>query len=168
MTLGGVVACAGLAGGVAAVAASADASARGPAPAATSAGAQADEAAIRAALNAWPRAWARRDAPAICGLFAPDVVLSFPGGPDRTYRQACAQFRALTANRRRTVRYRRPTIERIVVDGDLAAVRLIWTYRIVRRDGKLLERGREKGLDVFERQPDGAWRITVSHAFPLH
>ncbi|MFN8202468.1 MAG: nuclear transport factor 2 family protein [Solirubrobacteraceae bacterium] len=135
--------------------------------AATSADAQADEAAIRAALNAWPRAWARRDAPAICGLFAPDVVLSFPGGPDRTYRQACAQFRALTANRRRTVRYRRPTIERIVVDGDLAAVRLIWTYRIERRDGKLLERGREKGLDVFERQPDGAWRITVSHAFPL-
>jgi uncharacterized protein (TIGR02246 family) len=118
-------------------------------------------------LNAWPRAWADRDADAICDLFAPDVVFSFPGGPDRTYREACAQFRALTATHRRTVVYRRPKIERILVDGDLAAVRLIRTYRIERRNGKVIERSREKGPDVFERRPDGAWRIRVSYAYPL-
>jgi len=140
-----------------------------PAPAAadTPPDPAADRAAITRALNAWPGAWARRDAAAICDLFAPDAVLSFPGGPDRTARQACAQFRALTADRRRSVRYRRPRIESIAVDGDLAAVRLIWTYRIRGAHGRVLERGREKGLDVFARQPDGAWRISVSFAYPL-
>ena len=43
------------------------------------------------------------------------------------------------------------------MSGDLAAVSLVWTLT-VRRGGE--ERvSREPGLDLFRRQPDGAWRI---------
>ena len=31
--------------------------------------------------------------------------------------------------------------------------------------GKVLDTGVEDGLDVFVRQPDGSWKIHLSHAF---
>jgi hypothetical protein len=31
--------------------------------------------------------------------------------------------------------------------------------------GEVLETGVDDGLDVFRRQPDGTWKIHVSHAF---
>jgi ketosteroid isomerase-like protein len=65
------------------------------------------------------------------------------------------------------VSYRRPAIESIAVDGDLAAVRLIWTVTITAADGTVLENAREKGLDVLRRRADGRWRISLSYAFPL-
>jgi ketosteroid isomerase-like protein len=96
-----------------------------------------DAAAIRAALEQWPREWNDRNTEAVCGLFAPDVVLSCPPIPDRDF-----------------------------ADGDLATVRLTWTSRTTGAgiEGERVEH--EKGLDVFRRQPDGLWRIHVSHAYP--
>jgi uncharacterized protein (TIGR02246 family) len=139
----------------------------GTADAAAGDRAPSDRATIVATLDAWPDAWARRDAGAICGLFARDVVFSFQGGKDRRYGQACAQFRTIVADRTRTFRYRPPKIESVDVDGDLAAVRLIWTVTVRKADGTLLERAREKGLDVLRRGADGTWRIIVSYAYPL-
>jgi uncharacterized protein (TIGR02246 family) len=126
-----------------------------------------DHAAITAALDAWPTAWADHNAPAVCDLFAPEVVFSFQGGDDRTYSQACAQFTTLVTSTDKTVSYLPPEIESIVVDGDLAAVRLIWTATITDSAGTVLETTREKGLDVFQRQDDGHWQISISYAYPL-
>jgi uncharacterized protein (TIGR02246 family) len=128
---------------------------------------QSDRADITAALNAWPAAWADRDAAAVCGLFAPDVTFTFQGGTDRDYQQACSQFTTLLGAADKTVSYLPPDIESIDVDGDLAAVRLIWTATISGADGTALETTEEKGLDILRRQPDGDWQITVSYAFPL-
>ena len=103
----------------------------------------------------------------MCGLFAPNVIFTFQGGPDRDYPQACTQFTSLLSAADKSVSYLPPDIESIDVDGDLAAVRLIWTATITGADGTVLETTREKGLDILRRQPDGSWRITVSYAFPL-
>jgi uncharacterized protein (TIGR02246 family) len=127
----------------------------------------ADERDIRRALNAWPAAWDAHDAGAVCDLFAPDAVFVFPGGPDRTYGQACAQFTDLINRTDRSIVYQPPEIEDVLVDGDLAVVRLTWTGTIKGVDGSLLEQTKERGLDVFGRQDDGHWRITTSYAFPL-
>jgi len=126
-----------------------------------------DADAIRATLEAWPRAWNARDLPAVCDLFAPDVVLVFPDSADRDHATMCEGFGAVFARTDRTIRYDAPQIEEVVVDGDLAFVRLVWTARVAGTgvDGERVER--EQGLDVFARQPDGRWRIRVSHAFPL-
>ena len=127
----------------------------------------ADEQDIRRALNAWPAAWDARDAGAVCDLFAPDAVFVYPGGPDRTYGQACAQFTDLINNSDRSIVYEPPEIEDVLVEGELAVVRLTWTGTIKGVDGSVLERTKERGLDVFGRQDDGHWRITTSYAFPL-
>jgi uncharacterized protein (TIGR02246 family) len=122
--------------------------------------------AIRATLEQWPRDWNARDVGAVCGLFAPDVILTFPGGPDRDHAAMCRGFAATFARTDRTYRYDAPDIEEIIVDGDMAAVRLTWTLRIT-GDGlpaEVVER--ERGLDVFQRQRDGSWKIRVSYARP--
>jgi hypothetical protein len=42
---------------------------------------------------------------------------------------------------------------------------LIWKLSARDASGKLLDTNRENGVDVFRRQPDGSWKIHVSHAF---
>ncbi|MBV9358396.1 MAG: nuclear transport factor 2 family protein [Chloroflexi bacterium] len=124
-----------------------------------------DRAVIERALRQWPIDVAARNAPAVCGLFAPDVVLSADGGPDRDYDQVCAQFQHLLADADRTISYADPDIQEVLVDGDLAAVRLIWTSSLTAPSGSTPVVEREQGLDVFARQPDGSWKIKISHAY---
>ena len=61
--------------------------------------------------------------------------------------------------------YAQPDIREVLVDGDLATVQLFWTLTVTDPAGKVLDTGVEDGLDVFRRQPDGTWKIHVSHAF---
>lgn len=126
-----------------------------------------DADAIRVALTEWPRAWNARELKPVCDLFAPDVVLSFPHSKDRDHAAMCAGFASSFARTDHTIRYDAPAIEEVLVDGDLATARLVWTARVTGDgiDGERVER--EQGLDVFQRQPDGRWRIRVSHAYPL-
>jgi len=126
-----------------------------------------DADAIRSALAQWPQDWNARNTAAVCDLFAPDVVLSAFSGPDRDHATMCAGFAALFARTDRRLRYDPPVIHDVFVDGDLAAVHLVWTARTTGEgiEGELVER--EQGVDVFQRQPDGRWRIRVSHAYPL-
>ena len=61
--------------------------------------------------------------------------------------------------------YEAPDIREVLVDGDLATVRLIWTLTIRDTSGKVLDTVEENGVDVFRRQADGSWKIHISHAF---
>jgi steroid delta-isomerase len=47
-------------------------------------------------------------------------------------------------------------IRDIIVEGNLAAVRLIWTLTIA---PPIDVTSVEHGLDIFRRQPDGTWKI---------
>ena len=49
-------------------------------------------------------------------------------------------------------------IEEVLVFGDVAVVRLVWTLTITEKDGREI-RSVEPGMDVFRRQPDGSWKI---------
>lgn len=123
-------------------------------------------AAIKTALLQWPKDFAAKDARAVCGLFAPDLEASYPGGPDRNYDAMCKHLTAVLNNPDKTFRYDAPRIDDILVSGDLAVVRLVWTLRVTEK-GKPGETViRERGIDVFKRQKDGAWRISISHAYP--
>jgi steroid delta-isomerase len=53
--------------------------------------------------------------------------------------------------------YAPPEIHEVMVDGDLAVVRLTWTLTVETLAGR--ETSVEDGLDVFRRQPDGHWSI---------
>jgi ketosteroid isomerase-like protein len=121
---------------------------------------------IRRALEKWPGDFNAKDAPGVCGLFAPDLVASYPGQPDRNYDGMCRQLTAALENPKKTFHYEAPQIEGILVSGDLAVVRLVWTLSITDRDAPAGTTIKEKGIDVFTRQQDGAWKISISHAYP--
>ena len=127
--------------------------------------AAADRAAIEAALNQWPNDFNAENLAGVCGLFADDVVLVYPGSPDRNRQEFCDQMQKLFDDPTKRFSYAPPDIAEVLVDGDLATVRLIWTLTIRDTSGKVLETVDENGVDVFRRQADGSWKIHVSHAF---
>ncbi|MGH3640674.1 MAG: YybH family protein [Mycobacterium sp.] len=124
-----------------------------------------DKAAIESALRQWPNDFNSKNAAGVCGLFADDVVLSYPDAEDRGHGEFCMQMQKLFDDPVRRYSYAPPDIREVLVDGDLATVRLFWTLTVTDAAGKVLDRGVEDGLDVFTRQPDGSWKIHVSHAF---
>ncbi|MCX2933433.1 nuclear transport factor 2 family protein [Mycobacterium sp. CVI_P3] len=133
-----------------------------------SASSRSDADAIEAALRGFSRDFNNKDPEATCGLFAEDVVLNFPGRPPENGRgEFCAKIRTRFADPARTYHYDEPQIREVLVDGDLATVALIWTLTVRDESGRVLETVHEDGLDVFRRQPDGVWRIHISHAFPI-
>ena len=124
-----------------------------------------DKATIAAALRQWPHDFNDRRLPEVCGLFAADVVLSYPGSPDRGYDAFCDRMRALFDDPAKKFSYAEPDIKEILVDGDLATVRLFWTLTVTGDAGKIQNVIVEDGLDVSQRQPDGTWKIHISQAF---
>jgi uncharacterized protein (TIGR02246 family) len=114
------------------------------------------EAAIRAALAKWTEDFNARDASHICDLFAPDLRYDFRGLPERDHQALCTLLRRALADTSKTFTYSLD-IKEIIVSGDLAVVRLVWTSKLS-ADGKTIET-REPGIDVFRKQPDGSWKI---------
>jgi len=124
-----------------------------------------DKTAIEAALRQWPTDFNAENVDGVCGLFADDVVLAYPGGEDSNSGEFCERMQALFNDPAKRYSYAQPDIREILVDGDLATVKLFWTLTVTDPTGKVLDTGVEDGLDVFVRQPDGTWKIHVSHAF---
>jgi ketosteroid isomerase-like protein len=84
---------------------------------------------------------------------------------DRSFADACAVRHAVRVDRQS--HHAAPEIEEVLVDGDTAVVRLVWTLTVTDASGTAIDVVREKGLDVFRRQPDGTWKIRISYAYPL-
>jgi ketosteroid isomerase-like protein len=125
----------------------------------------ADRAAIETALRQWPDDFNDRKLPAVCGLFADDVVLAYPDGGDRDRGQFCDRMKTLFDDPAKSFSYAEPDIKEVLVAGDLATVKLFWTLTVADKSGKVLDTMVEDGLDVFQRQADGSWKIHISHAF---
>jgi len=120
---------------------------------------------IRAALERWTTAFNERDAPGACALFTRDLVATYPGVPDRDYQAMCRHLSSALRDPVRSLRYSFE-LEEILVSGDLAVVRLVWTLQNT-RPGEAAERlVRERGVDVFRRE-NGAWKVMRSMAYPM-
>lgn len=117
---------------------------------------------IRTRLHDWAAAFNAGDADRACELFAHDVVAVVRGAEDAGKDAVCARLRRALALTDRRMRYT-AEISDVLVSGDLAAVLLTWTLA-VERDGRRAT-SEERGLDVFRRDPDGAWRIARFMAF---
>ncbi len=97
-------------------------------------------------------------------LFAPDLISNFRGQPEDTYNSLCANMQAALTDPAKTYHYDLE-IKEILVSGDLAVVRLVWTLKVRPKDGGSEETTREPGMDIFRRQPDGSWKISRYMAF---
>jgi ketosteroid isomerase-like protein len=115
------------------------------------------EAAIRTALAAWTRDFNARDASRICDLFARDLRYDYRGFPERDYDTLCGLLRRSLTDETRRFTYALD-IKEVIVSGELAIVRLVWTLTVT-TPGATAAESKEPGLDVFRRQADGSWKI---------
>jgi uncharacterized protein (TIGR02246 family) len=115
------------------------------------------QAAIRSALTQWMTDFNAGEAEKTCALFAPDLIAQVRGRGERGYAEQCDLLKSSLADKTKSYRYAL-AIKEIMVDGDLAIVRLTWTLTVQRKDGGESSSD-EFGLDVFRRQADGSWKI---------
>ncbi len=116
------------------------------------------EAEIRAAFAQWTDDFNARRADKVCDLFARSLISNYRGVPERGYDRQCQILNeALTARDRRY--HYALTIKEILVFGEIAIARIVWTLTIreaaTGKDTVVIE----PGLDVFRRDADGKWRI---------
>ena len=114
--------------------------------------------AIRAALAQWTTDFNARDTSRICDLFAKDLRYDYRGFPERDYEALCGLLHKSLADRTKQFVYSLD-IREIIVSGDLAVVRLIWTLEVTIPGAANVVKSKEPGLDVFRRQTDGSWKI---------
>jgi ketosteroid isomerase-like protein len=84
--------------------------------------------------------------------------------PERNYDAMCRALRRALGDRSKTLTYSFD-IKEIIVSGDMAIVRLVWTSRLSHSGSAQVIETKEPGLDVFRRQPDGTWRISRYMAY---
>jgi ketosteroid isomerase-like protein len=127
--------------------------------AAQAAAQQADaESAIRAALTKWAADFNSGRTQTVCDLFSRDLRYDYRGHPERNYRDICDLLRRSLADRTKRYAYAL-AIKEILVSGELAVVRLVWTLTVTKADGSGETVTEEPGMDVFRKQPDGTWKI---------
>jgi len=113
---------------------------------------------IRAELDAWTQAYNARQADKICGIFSEDLRYKFGEVPDRGYSDVCPALYRLLGDRTHRSHYTLDLRE-ILVYGDVAVVRLIWTLDESKEGSSDTVRSLEPGMDIFQRQKDGSWKI---------
>jgi uncharacterized protein (TIGR02246 family) len=109
---------------------------------------------IRARLEQWTEDFNAGRADAVCDLFSAEAIANYRGQPERGYDAICALLKTSLADTSRSFRYALDLRE-IIVEGDLAVVRLIWTLSIAPQNATAVE----PGMDIFRKEADGAWRI---------
>jgi uncharacterized protein (TIGR02246 family) len=112
---------------------------------------------IRAAFKTWTRDFNDRKSDAVCSLFSPELRYDFRGYPERGYKDICNSLKRTLTDQSKTYAYAYD-IREILVEGDLAIVRLTWTLTVTLRNGQELQ-SIEPGLDIMRRDPDGNWKI---------
>ena len=119
---------------------------------------------IRGALLNWANNFNAGNAQRACGLFAADLIYDYRGAPERRRTDMCALLYRSLGDKTRRLHYS-PEIKEIIVSGHLAIVRIVWTLTVTPVDSAGKSTGssdvsKEFGLDVFQKQPDGSWKIT--------
>ncbi len=90
-----------------------------------------------------------------CDLFSKDVLSDFRGQGETGYAERCRLLeRAIEHDPARDFHYE-PLIKEILVEGDLAVVRLEWKLTITPGDIVAID----LGMDIFRKEADGRWCI---------
>lgn len=122
---------------------------------------------IEKVLNQWPKDFNAKKVQEVCSLFAKDLIATYPDAIDKNYNQMCENLTKVLNDKDVDYSYAQPKIEQIIVEGNLAAVRLIWTLKVAPKSGGDAAVVNERGLDIFRKQVDGTWKIAISYAYPM-
>ena len=112
---------------------------------------------VRSALTQWMADFNAGKTERVCELFATDIRADFRGYPTRDHKAVCDLLAKSLTNKTRAFSYALD-IKEIVVFGDVAVVRLVWTLTIKEKGGGEFK-SVEPGMDIFQLQADGSWKI---------
>jgi ketosteroid isomerase-like protein len=116
------------------------------------------DAEIRATLVQWMEDFNAGRVDKVCDIFAPSLRADNKGVGERDFDAQCGHLKSVLGDPARSFSYALD-LKEIVAEGDMAAVRLVWTLTTrVKATGKT-DATEEQGLDVFGRGSDGKWRI---------
>jgi uncharacterized protein (TIGR02246 family) len=118
-----------------------------------------DVEAVRKAIAAMGEAFNAKNPAALMALHAPDVILTDPGLPDQTFETLAKSYGELNKMKPGVTVTTSPTIEEILLSGDLAVVRIIWTTLTVQENPQRKSTRFMKGLQVWRRESDGSWKF---------
>jgi steroid delta-isomerase len=113
-----------------------------------------DAADIRARLIEWTEDFNAKRAEPVCDLFSKELISTVRGQGDKDYATRCDILTRSLADPARDYHYELD-IHEVIVEGDLAVVRLTWTLFV----SPLNVTAVEPGIDVFRKEADGKWRI---------
>jgi ketosteroid isomerase-like protein len=116
------------------------------------------ETAIRDALVKWTSHFNAGDREKICDLFAPELRYDYRGHPERGFEDVCGLLQRSLGDRTKTYSYSFQ-IKEIIVSGDLAVVRLVWSLKMIPIGSVNETISEEPGMDIFRKQSDGSWKI---------
>jgi steroid delta-isomerase len=125
----------------------------------------ADKAAIAARLRGFADAFNARDEAGLCDIFASDLIATVPPRLETDAAAICGHIDRLLARPDLWLHYDDPDIREIIVSGDIAVVRVLWTLDVEK--GGERDSSPEGGIDVFRRQQDGRWSIARMATFTL-
>jgi ketosteroid isomerase-like protein len=126
-------------------------------PSATAQAASA-EADIRGALTQWMADFNAGRADKVCDIFAPGLRADNRGASERDFDAQCKLLHTVLGDPERSFSYALD-LKEVVVVGDMAAVRLVWTLTTRVKATGQVSTTEEQGLDVFGLGSDGRWRI---------
>ena len=116
------------------------------------------EADIRAALVQWMNDFNAGRADKVCDIFAPSLRADNRSVPERDFDAQCKLLHTVLGDSARSFSYALD-LKEIVAEGDMAAVRLVWTLTTRVKATGQMSLVEEQGLDVFGKGSDGRWRI---------
>ena len=125
-------------------------------PAQSTTGAQRRQ--IRHVLETWREAYNRGDWPRTMDLVAPDQIGWTAQGTTIDYDSQANRARQRAAAKARPTGRYTLSVKEIVVCGDMALVRDVWTFAPV--SGDPTAGTAVRSFELFRRQPNGSWKIS--------
>lgn len=126
-----------------------------------------DVAALRSAILRSAESFNKGDADAIMSQYAKDIVLSYPGLPDLGYEALVKSYREMVRRPPGVTVKTSPTIEEILVSGDLALIRLMWTTTTTEAKPPRQTSRWMKDFQVWRRESDGTWKFARGMHFRI-
>ncbi len=118
-----------------------------------------DVEALRKAILRSGEAFNAVDPDAIMSQYARDIVLSYPGIPDMGYDALVKAFAGIRNRKPGVTEKTTPTIEEILVSGDMGVIRVMWTTVTTETDPPRQSTRHMKDLQVWRREKDGTWKF---------
>lgn len=114
-------------------------------------------------FSKWTDAFNHKDLTGSCDLFSRNVLASYQGVPPKDYTAVCDGFKK-TFHEKRDYKYNFK-LQQIYRSNDLAVVRVTWYLQISAKN-KLISATKDEGLDVFQQDSEGHWKIINYLAYP--